>query len=76
MICEKYVIDYTGGICPISGCPSKLKYGPCKKVPEESKSCIVNSDQDCVWSEIAKMGDHAALNNLYQIHEANLCVYG
>jgi hypothetical protein len=68
--CGRCVITYTGGICPLSECPKKMKYGPCGKAPKNGAACTVNQDQDCVWVEIAQRRDIAALKDLRKIHRA------
>ncbi len=67
-ICGSCVIAYTGGICPISECPAKLKYGPCKKAPREGGECVVKSNQDCIWKQIEKNGNTQMLDTLKIIH--------
>jgi hypothetical protein len=69
--CGHCVLSYTGGICPISECPTKRKYGPCDKAPKEGTACAVNPERDCVWIEIAKRGDLKALEELAEIHKRN-----
>ncbi len=68
--CGHCVITYTGGICPLSECPAKEKYGPCEKAPKNGMQCAVNPYQNCVWKEIAKRGNLTALKELCQIHKA------
>ena len=68
--CGHCVITYTGGICPLSECPAKQKYEPCKEAPKNGTQCAVNPHQNCVWKEIAKRGDLTALKELRQIHKA------
>jgi hypothetical protein len=67
--CGHCVLNFTGGICPISECPTKRKYGPCDKAPKEGTVCGVNPEKDCVWVEIAKRGDLKALEELASIHK-------
>jgi len=67
--CGQCVVTYTGGICPLAECPGRTKYKPCKKSPENGTQCAVNPLQDCVWKEIAKRGNLAALAALRQIHK-------
>jgi len=67
--CGQCVITYTGGICPLSECPAKRKYEPCRKAPKEGSQCAVDPNRDCVWKEIAKRGDLAALKHLRQMHK-------
>ena len=53
--CGHCVITYTGGICPLSECPSQSKYGPCEKSPQDNTVCVVNGRRMCIWE-----GDRAA----------------
>ena len=69
--CGHCVLNYTGGICPLSECPLKMKYGPCEEAPKNGMQCAVNPYQNCVWREIAKRaGDLLGLEELRQIHKA------
>ena len=69
-VCGSCVISYTGGICPISDCPVKSKYGPCKKAPVKGTKCAVDPQRDCVWKEIEKIGNPKELVQLRKIHKA------
>ncbi|MFP4445812.1 MAG: methylenetetrahydrofolate reductase C-terminal domain-containing protein [Desulfosudaceae bacterium] len=66
--CGHCVLTYTGGICPLAACPARRKYGPCKKAPAEGGACALDPDRDCVWKEIEKKGDMAALAGLARLH--------
>jgi hypothetical protein len=68
--CEHCVIAYTGGICPVTECPAKKKYEPCKDFPERGTQCTLNPLLNCVWKEIEKRGNLAALKDLEAIHKA------
>jgi hypothetical protein len=68
--CGTCVISYTGGICPRAECPEKKKCEPCEKFPGQGTKCTVEPDRDCVWKEIEKRGDLAALKYLSQLHGA------
>ncbi len=70
MMCAQCVINFTAGICPVTGCPSKSKYGPCSKAFENDSKCAVNSDMICVWHEISKAADIEALEYLKSIHKS------
>ncbi len=37
--CGRCVITYTGGICPMSECPTKRRYEPCNESPLNSMLC-------------------------------------
>jgi hypothetical protein len=68
--CGQCVISYTGGICPVSECPAKKKYGPCKKAPlSEEEPCAVLTDRPCVFREIQKRGNLTLLKELEAIHQ-------
>ncbi len=67
--CGHCVLTFTGGICPISECPSKKKYGPCKKAEEQEDQCVVSKNRLCIWKEISKRGDLAQLNELGKLHK-------
>lgn len=67
--CGHCVITYTGGICPLSKCPKRKKYEPCSKAPKSSIQCTQNPDQDCIWIEIAQVGDIAVLKDLHKMHD-------
>ena len=68
--CGRCVITFTGGICPLAECPAGAKYRPCKKVPTDGCQCGVDTNRDCVWSEIVKIADLAALKDIAQMHKA------
>jgi len=67
--CGHCVIGYTGGICPLSECPAKKKYEPCEQAPKDGGQCVLDPARLCVWHEIAKRGDLAALKELRQLHK-------
>lgn len=67
--CGQCVLSFTGGICPVSKCPSKQQYSPCKQYPLNGTKCAVDPERDCVWKEIEKIGDMAALKKLEQLHK-------
>ncbi len=51
------VISFTGGICPVTGCPLGIesRYGPCDRAREyESEKCYENPHLDCIWTYIKK----------------------
>ena len=45
--CGDCVLEWTGGLCPISRCAKKLLNGPCGGSAD--KICEVDKDTDCVW---------------------------
>jgi len=66
--CGACVISLTGGICPVSLCPSGNRYGPCRKAPEGGGACVLDPARVCVWGEIARRGDLGRLRELERIH--------
>ncbi len=66
--CDHCVLTWTGGICPLAGCPARKKYGPCKKAPKEGTACAIDPDRECVWKKIEQKGDMAALAAMEKIH--------
>ena len=67
--CGHCVISYTGGICPLSSCPSGQHYGPCEHYPRGGTTCSVDPQRSCIWKEIEKHADMDALRVLQQMHE-------
>ncbi len=66
--CGHCVIAFTGGICPLDGCPSRTKYGPCSRYDEADGSCALDPSRDCVWKKIGPRGDLEALEGLRRLH--------
>jgi len=67
--CGQCVLTYTAGICPISECPAKSKYGPCKAASRNSPVCTIDPDRDCVWHIIEERSDITkSMNELIQLH--------
>lgn len=62
--CGHCVIAFTGGICPLSECPSGKKYGPCSRYGEKGTSCVIDESRSCIWKEIEGRGDLEALQEL------------
>ena len=56
--CGNCVLDYFGGICPITRCSKSLLNGPCGGSVDGF--CEVNSEQPCawnlIWEKLQKMG--------------------
>ena len=48
--CGSCVLEYTGGLCPITRCPKQLFNGPCGG--SEGGMCEVDLSMPCVWSNI------------------------
>lgn len=67
--CGQCVLSYTGGICPVSGCPLHLKYSPCQHYGESDGTCVVDALRHCVWKEVAQVADWEELAKLQEIHK-------
>ncbi len=48
--CGNCVLEYTGGLCPITRCPKQLQNGPCGG--SEGGMCEVDPSIPCIWSKI------------------------
>jgi ferredoxin len=48
--CGRCVLEYTGGICPISRCAKQLLNGPCGG--SVGGKCEVSADLPCAWQQI------------------------
>ena len=48
--CGNCVLEYTGGLCPITRCPKQLQNGPCGG--SEGGMCEVDTSLPCIWSKI------------------------
>ena len=64
--CGNRVLEYTGGICPISQCAKQLMNGPCGGT-DEGGYCEVDPDTPCAWYKIWERMD--ALNIQDQLME-------
>jgi len=51
-MCAECVLNYTGGICPVTLCPKGILNGPCGGM--EKEKCEVDRDKDCAWVLIYK----------------------
>ncbi|MFA5356771.1 MAG: methylenetetrahydrofolate reductase C-terminal domain-containing protein [Candidatus Omnitrophota bacterium] len=51
-MCGECVLDFTGGICPVTLCPKGLLNGPCGGM--DKGKCEVDKDKDCAWVLIYK----------------------
>ncbi len=65
--CGHCVLTYTAGICPLSECPARSKYGPCKAYEENTPHCVMDSGRECAWKVILNRG--GSLKDLAQIRE-------
>ena len=48
--CGDCVLEWTGGLCPISRCAKKLLNGPCGGSADGV--CEVDTDKECIWHSI------------------------
>jgi len=46
-LCGECIIEFTGGLCPMTLCAKSLLNGPCGGA--ENGKCEVDSDRDCGW---------------------------
>ncbi|HMK42729.1 MAG TPA: methylenetetrahydrofolate reductase C-terminal domain-containing protein [Dissulfurispiraceae bacterium] len=49
-MCGECILDQTGGICPITGCPKGILVGPCGGC--DDGMCEINRDLACIWIKI------------------------
>lgn len=49
-LCGECIVEYTGGLCPLTLCPKGLLNGPCGGAIEGK--CEVDRDRDCGWQLI------------------------
>jgi len=57
--CGNCVLEYTGGLCPITRCPKQLFNGPCGGA--EDGMCEVDTSIPCVWTKIWDNSDNLDL---------------
>ena len=48
--CGNCVLEYPGGLCPITRCPKQLMNGPCGGA--EDGMCEVDTSVPCIWTKI------------------------
>lgn len=66
--CGNCLLEYTGGICPISRCPKQLMNGPCGGT-DQGGSCEVDPEIPCAWYNIwARMDNLNIQDELMEIH--------
>ena len=46
-LCGECIVEYTGGLCPLTLCAKGLLNGPCGGASEGK--CEIHPDQDCGW---------------------------
>jgi len=49
-LCGECILNFTGGLCPVTRCPKGIVNGPCGG--GDGEMCEVNQEQKCVWLEI------------------------
>ena len=66
--CGNCILEWTGGLCPISRCAKKLFNGPCGG--SSDGKCEVDKDTDCVWQLIYdRLKQLNKLENLIVVRE-------
>jgi ferredoxin len=60
--CGNCLLDYTGGICPITRCPKQLMNGPCGGT-ENGGRCEVDPDIPCAWFSIWERMDNLEIQD-------------
>ncbi len=65
--CGECILEFTGGICPVTRCPKGMLNGPCGGT--DKGKCEVDKDRDCVWTliynDLKKTGRLALLKEIY-----------
>jgi hypothetical protein len=46
-LCANCVLDFTGGICPVTLCPKGILNGPCGGM--DKGKCELDKERDCAW---------------------------
>lgn len=49
-LCGECILNFTGGLCPVTRCPKGIVNGPCGG--GEGEMCEVDETKKCVWLEI------------------------
>jgi ferredoxin len=66
--CGNCLLEYTGGICPITRCAKQLMNGPCGGTDVGGR-CEVDPDTPCAWVDIWERMDALEIQDeLMQIH--------
>lgn len=66
--CGNCMLEYTGGICPITRCAKQLMNGPCGGTDAGGR-CEVDPDTPCAWFDIWQRMDALEIQHeLMQIH--------
>jgi len=67
--CGDCVLDYTGGLCPLTSCAKGLLNGPCGGA--QDGKCEVDSEKDCGWLKIyERLEKLERLDNLKKFQKA------
>jgi len=67
MACSDCILEWTGGICPMTICPKNLLNGPCGGT--NHGKCEVDPDKDCAWTLIyRRLEKLGRLEKFKQIH--------
>jgi len=67
--CGDCVLDYTGGICPVTSCAKGLLNGPCGG--PRDRMCEVDKDAECGWLKIYdRLKALGRLENLKKLYKA------
>ncbi len=48
--CGDCILEYTGGLCPVTQCPKGILNGPCGGM--EDGKCELDKERDCIWVTI------------------------
>lgn len=64
--CGDCLLEYTGGMCPVTRCSKGLLNGPCGGMNEGK--CEVDKERDCIWVVIYnQLKDRQKLDSIKQI---------
>jgi len=67
-LCGECIIEYTGGLCPLTLCAKGLLNGPCGGAKDGK--CEADRDRDCGWLLIYnRLKDIGKLELMYRIHK-------
>lgn len=67
-LCGECIIEYTGGLCPLTLCPKGLLNGPCGGAIDGK--CEVDRERDCGWQLIyERLKAIGRLDLMYRYHE-------
>ena len=67
-LCGECIVEYTGGICPLTLCPKGLLNGPCGGASDGK--CEVDRERDCGWQLIyERLKAIGRLDLMYRYYE-------